>query len=123
MKQPFISVVVLAYNQFERTTLPCLQSLTPWFEDDDFEFIVFDNASPDGSGEKAKDWCIHHPQLNFVQSNTNLGYAGGMNAAAALAQGQWLFLVNNDTEFPAHALEALKTVLDRKSTRLNSSHT
>ncbi len=111
MKSPLISVVVLAYNQFERTTLPCLQSLTRWFRDDDFEFIVFDNASPDGSGEKAHIWCAEHTEVKFVQSDTNLGYAGGMNSAATHANGQWLFLVNNDTEFPAHALDALKTVL------------
>ncbi len=111
MKSPLISVVVLAYNQFERTTLPCLQSLTRWFRDDDFEFIVFDNASPDGSGVKAHTWCAEHPEVKFVQSASNLGYAGGMNSAATHANGQWLFLVNNDTEFPAHALDALKTVL------------
>jgi GT2 family glycosyltransferase len=34
-----------------------------------------------------------------------------MNAAAKFANGRWLFLVNNDTEFPAHALDALKQVL------------
>ena len=113
MKQPYISVVVLAYNQFERTTEPCLQSLAPWFGDDDFEFIVFDNASPDGSGSKAKAWCDARPGVKFVQSETNLGYAGGMNAAAKESCGTWLFLVNNDTEFPAHALDALKTVLRR----------
>ena len=72
---------------------------------------MFDNASPDGSGRLAQAWCINHPQIKFVQSDTNLGYSAGMNSAAELAQGQWLFLVNNDTEFPAHALEALKTVL------------
>jgi GT2 family glycosyltransferase len=34
-----------------------------------------------------------------------------MNAAAELATGEWLLLVNNDTEFPAHTLDALKQVL------------
>lgn len=111
MTSPLISVVVLAYNQFERTTLPCLQSLESWFGDPEFEFIVFDNASPDGSGEKARGWCAAHPTIQFIQSESNLGYAGGMNAAAAHANGRWLFLVNNDTEFPSHALDALKTVL------------
>ncbi len=111
MSSPLISVVVLAYNQFEQTTGPCLQSLSPWFEDHDIEFIVYDNASPDGSGELTAQWCKPHPALRFVQSPTNLGYAGGMNAAAQLARGEWLFLVNNDTQFPEHTLDALKQVL------------
>lgn len=111
MNEPLISIVVLAYNQFERTTLPCLQSLSASLDDPDLQFIVFDNASPDGSGDLAKTWCQHHTGVTFFQSESNLGYAGGMNAAASHATGRWLFLVNNDTEFPAHALSALKTVL------------
>lgn len=111
MKAPFISVVVLAYNQFERTTQPCLESLRRWYDDPELEFIVYDNASPDGSSEKTKKWCNTFPAIQFVQSPRNLGYAGGMNAAAELAIGEWLLLVNNDTEFPAHTLEALKQVL------------
>ncbi len=111
MTTPLISVVVLAYRQFERTTLPCLQSLKPWFSDPELEWIVFDNASPDGSGDLARSWCQEHPTVRFVQSPSNLGYAGGMNTAAQQAKGQWLFLVNNDTEFPAHAIDALKQVI------------
>ena len=111
MRAPFISVVVLAYNQFERTTQPCLESLRRWYGDHELEFIVYDNASPDGSSEKTKKWCENFATIQFVQSATNLGYAGGMNAAAELATGEWLLLVNNDTEFPAHALDALKHVL------------
>jgi len=111
MKAPFISVVVLAYNQFERTTQPCLESLRHWYGDPELEFIVYDNASPDGSSEKTRKWCDTFPAIQFVQSPANLGYAGGMNAAAELAVGEWLLLVNNDTEFPTHTLEALKQVL------------
>jgi GT2 family glycosyltransferase len=111
MASPLISVVVLAYNQFERTTLPCLNSLLPWLGDPEIEFIVYDNASPDGSGNKTQAWCQQHPTVQFIQSPSNLGYAGGMNAAASHAKGLWLFLVNNDTEFAPHALDALKQVL------------
>jgi GT2 family glycosyltransferase len=111
MNTPLISIVVLAYNQFDRTTLPCLESLKSGFADADIEFIVFDNASPDGSGALAQEWCRQHPGIQFIQSDSNWGYAGGMNAAASHATGRWLFLVNNDTEFPTHALDALKTVL------------
>jgi len=111
MKVPLISVVVLTYNQFEQTTRPCLDSLRPWYGDPYIEFIVYDNDSPDGSREKTKKWCERFPAIKFVEGTTNLGYAGGMNAAAKFASGEWLYLVNNDTEFPAAALDALKHVL------------
>lgn len=108
---PLLSVVVLGYNQFDRTTGPCLNSLTPWIGDPDIEIIAFDNASPDGSGERTRQWCNEHPGVQFQSSTENLGYAGGMNKAASHARGQWLLLVNNDTEFPAHTLDALKKVI------------
>ena len=111
MDFPLISLVVLAYNHFEQTTAPCLESLKPWFEDPELEFIVFDNASPDGSAELARAWCAQHPSIRYIAHERNLGYAGGMNAGATLARGNWLFLVNNDTEFPALAIEALKITL------------
>lgn len=111
MTPPLISVVILAYNQFERTTLPCLNSLIPWLNDPELEFIVYDNASPDGSGELAQNWCQSHRNAQFIQGSSNLGYAGGMNAAVQHARGRWLFLVNNDTEFAPHAMYALKQVL------------
>ena len=108
---PLLSVVVLGYNNFDRTTGPCLDSLKPWLDDPELEFIVLDNASPDGSGERTRQWCQQHPGVFFHDSPENLGYAGGMNKAAGFATGRWLLLVNNDTEFPSGSLDALKRTI------------
>ena len=110
-KSPLLSVVVLGYNHFNRTTGPCLDSLRPWIEDPNIEIIVFDNASPDGSGDKTREWCDQHPRTVFRSSPDNLGYAGGMNKAAIDAQGKWLLLTNNDTIFPLQALDAMKRTI------------
>lgn len=112
MPTPLLSIVVLAYNHFHRTTEPCLNSLRPWIGHEDFEFIVFDNASPDGSTEKTRQWCKEHPEVIFIASPENLGYAGGMNKAASFATGKWILLVNNDTEFPQYALDAMKRAIN-----------
>lgn len=109
---PLLSIVVLGYNQFDRTTELCLNSLRPWIGQKDFEFIVFDNASPDGSTEKTRLWCNQYPEIVFKISTENLGYAGGMNKAASFATGKWLLLVNNDTEFPQYALDAMKRTIN-----------
>lgn len=111
MTQPLLSLVVLGFRSFDRTTRPCLESLTPWFEDPEIEVLVVDNGSPDDSGEKTADWCAGHPTVRCLLSDTNRGYAGGMNWGAAQASGQWLLLVNNDTVFPVGALDAMKRVI------------
>ena len=111
MTMPFVSLVLLGYQKFEQTSCPCLESLRPWFGDPDVEVLALDNASPDGSGDRMRRWCEAHPTVSFVQSEHNRGFAGGMNWGADHARGQWLLLVNSDTEFAPQALDALKVVL------------
>ncbi len=111
MTQPLLSLVVLGFRNFDRTTRPCLESLTPWFDDPEVEVLVVDNGSPDDSGQRTAEWCAGHPTVRCLLSDTNRGYAGGMNWGAAQASGQWLLLVNNDTVFPVGALDAMKRVI------------
>lgn len=108
MTTPLLSLVVLGFRNFDVTTRACLESLVPWFDDPEIEVLVVDNGSPDDSAEKTAAWCAAHPQAKCLLSESNRGFAGGMNWGAAQANGQWLLLVNNDTVFPAGALDALK---------------
>jgi len=113
MSMPILSLVVLGYQKFERTTGPCLESLRPWLLEPDIEVLVVDNGSPDGAAERTLEWCEAHPGVRFLRSEHNRGFAGGMNWGADQARGQWLLLVNSDTEFALHALDALKVVLSQ----------
>ena len=111
MTQPLLSAVLLGYQKFEQTSGPCLESLRPWFVDPEVQVLAIDNGSPDVSGERMRRWCENHPSVTFMQSKQNRGFAGGMNWGAEQALGKWLLLVNSDTEFAQHALDALKVVL------------
>ncbi|HJW89628.1 MAG TPA: glycosyltransferase family 2 protein [Anaerolineales bacterium] len=92
---PVVSVVVINWNG-ERFLQRCLggleaQTLT------DFETIVVDNASTDGSVAQIRaNW----PNTRLVCLEQNLGFAAANNLGAQLAQGNWLALLNNDA-FPA----------------------
>jgi len=115
---PLLSLVLLGYQKFEQTSNPCLESLRPWFDDPEIEVLALDNASPDGSGERMRRWCAAYPSVSFTQSEYNRGFAGGMNWGAQQARGQWLLLVNSDTEFAPQALDALKPVLRQVSSNV-----
>jgi GT2 family glycosyltransferase len=115
---PLLSLVLLGYQKFEQTSSPCLESLRPWFDDPEIEVLALDNASPDGSGERMRRWCAAYPSVSFMQSEYNRGFAGGMNWGAQQARGQWLLLVNSDTEFAPQALDALKPVLRQVSSKV-----
>jgi GT2 family glycosyltransferase len=111
MTRPLLSLVVLGFRNFEVTTKACLESLRPWFGDKDIEILVVDNGSSDGSAEKTVDWCFAHPSIQCILSDSNRGFAGGMNWGVSHARGQWILLVNNDTVFPKYTLDALKRVV------------
>lgn len=92
---PLVFVIVLNYNG-KADTLECLRSLTRAAYPD-FQVLVVDNASADGSVEAIKQ---EFPRLKILQNTENLGFAGGNNVGIryALEQGaDYIFLLNNDT--------------------------
>lgn len=113
MSRPLLSLIVLGYRNFDLTTGLCLRSLVPWLDDPAIEILVVDNGSPDDASEKTTQWCAAHPQVRCLLSESNRGFAGGMNFGAAFARGHWLLLVNSDTVFPEKTLDALKNVIHK----------
>jgi cellulose synthase/poly-beta-1,6-N-acetylglucosamine synthase-like glycosyltransferase len=59
--------------------------------------IVLDNASTDGSAAIAEEFAERDQRFRGIRSATNLGFAGGNNAAAREARGDYLVLLNADT--------------------------
>ena len=109
--KPVLSLIVLGYKNFDVVTRNCLDSLRPWLKHPQIEILVVDNGSPDGAGVHTEEWCKNNAGASCLLSETNRGFAGGMNWGASHAQGEWLLLVNNDTVFPELALDALLRVL------------
>ena len=72
------------------------------------EIIVVDNGSRENP---VPSWKIKYPDIQFIRSNTNLGFAGGNNLGIKVAIGEFLFLVNNDTEFTEGLIEQLMSTM------------
>ena len=88
-----ISVVILNYNG--RPWLAgCLDALASQLRAPAFETIVVDNGSDDGSAAWAR---TTYPWVRLVELPDNRGFAGGNNAGARHARGEWLAFLNNDT--------------------------
>ncbi|WP_316799481.1 glycosyltransferase family 2 protein [Pedobacter frigidisoli] len=88
------SIVTVNYNQPE-ATLALLASIKRNLNLDDLEIIIVDNGSLTDCGALFKQ-CL--PQLIYIRSQTNLGFAGGNNLGIKAASGQYVLMVNNDTE-------------------------
>lgn len=101
------SIIVLCYNSLEETTLPCLESVVKNTPADKYELIVVDNASSDGTPEYLQEFARQHVNVQLQLNNVNKGYAGGNNDGIALANGEYIILLNNDTLVPVGWLEKL----------------
>ena len=65
---------------------------------------MIDNAS---NNLEAATIAQRYPQVKVIQSDNNLGFAGGNNLGIQAAQGKYIFLVNNDTVFKDYNIRAL----------------
>lgn len=89
-----VSVIVVSYNTRE-LTLDCLRSVHRQTRDVEYEVLVVDNASSDGSSEAIR--AAAFPGTRIVELPTNVGFARANNLAAAEARGEFLLLLNPDT--------------------------
>lgn len=102
-----ISVIVLSYNNYARTTGPCLESLVADPENRKVEIIVIDNGSTGDTPDRLEQFVQGHENIRLILNDTNRGFAGGNNDGAAIADGKILILLNSDTVVPAGAIIGL----------------
>ncbi|MFB6469720.1 MAG: glycosyltransferase, partial [Vulcanisaeta sp. AZ3] len=97
------SLIWLNYNssKFIDLALRSIESVLN-LDFDDYELVVVDNASTDGSFEAIKKFVEEKKpsgvRVKFVRSDTNRGYAGGMNLGweARDPDAKWVAFLNND---------------------------
>jgi GT2 family glycosyltransferase len=100
------SLIVVVWNGM--LYLPkCLQTLQQELTTAD-ELIVVDNASIDGSPEFVAE---NYPEITLIRSTQNQGYAGGVNSGLSVAQGEYIFIFNQDLELHSGWLSNMIDVL------------
>lgn len=99
--KPLLSVLIVNWNTRELLRA-CLQSLRRYPPSEPMEVWVLDNASHDGSAEMVRS---EFPEVHLVASERNLGYAAGNNLLLQKARGEYLLLLNPDTEVTEGALD------------------
>jgi N-acetylglucosaminyl-diphospho-decaprenol L-rhamnosyltransferase len=92
---PLVSVVVVNYNGGDDLE-PCLESLANQNPDPPAEILVVDNASTDGSRERAVRIAAEHERIRVLASPVNRGYPGAVNFALAEARGAYVAVLNMD---------------------------
>lgn len=98
-----LSIVILCWNDL-KVIDDCLRSIYEETQTIDFEVIVSDNDSTDGSIQ-----YIHHnyPHVRVLENGENLGFAKGNNRGIAQSSGKYVLILNPDTIIRDRALEKL----------------
>lgn len=99
---PHVSIVIPVHNKFEYTAA-CLRSLAEHATQTPFEVIVVDDASSDVTAQ----YLAQIGGIRVLRNGENLGFVGSCNAGAALARGEFVLFLNNDTLVTAGWMEAL----------------
>ena len=105
---PKVSVIIPVYGQIEYT-LECLKSIARNPPQADFEVILIDDCSPDGSAKILKNI----KSIRLVQNDQNSGFIRSCNAGVKVALGEYLYFLNNDTQVTPGWMDELLKTFDR----------
>lgn len=85
-----VSIIIPVYNQIEYTR-KCIESIKKNTSNTDYEIIVIDNASEDGTGDFFKK-----QDVVYIYNNENKGVAKAWNQGIKQAKGDYVCIINND---------------------------
>lgn len=142
-KSAKVYIIILNYNGW-KDTIECIESLLH-MDQNNFQILVVDNDSPNGSINHLLDWAQHYfknssfftilqnnlvdipllplPRVIFIKSDRNAGFAAGNNIAMQIAlkwkDFDYLWLLNNDTTVAKDSLYELikRATSDRKNNK------
>lgn len=102
-RTPLISVVLATYNRVHvlADTLRMVLAQTL----DDFELIVCDDASTDGTPAVIAEWAARDPRIRHVRQPRNLGLAGNVSRGIAMAEAELVAVLYDGDVYDSRLLE------------------
>jgi GT2 family glycosyltransferase len=106
-----ISIIIVNYNTKSQVD-SCLTSIYEKTKDVNFEIILVDNASTDGSQDLIKN---KYPNVILIESQKNLGFGKANNLGINISKGKYLFLLNSDTQLLLNSTKIFYDFFEKNS--------
>ena len=106
-----LSVIIVHY-QVKDLLKKCILSIHRYFEGFDYEIIVVDNDSPN------TDWKVlmeAFADVQFIGLKENLGFSRANNIGVKAATGEYVYILNPDTEIEGNYFKEILDFADRQN--------
>jgi GT2 family glycosyltransferase len=103
-----VSVIIVNYKTAE-LTIQSVESVKKFTKEVDYEIIVVDNASADGSLDKIRS---AHGDIQLISNAENIGFGRANNIGINLAKGKYVFLLNSDAFLTNNAILIFKNFME-----------
>ena len=91
------SIIIPTYNHCDDLLKPCIESIYRFSNPDEFEIIVSANGCTDNTAQYLKELQETHSKIKVAWAAEPLGFSRPVNKGIALAAGEYIVLLNNDT--------------------------
>ena len=88
-----VSIIIVNFN-CGQYVFNCIESILKYTQTVEFEIILIDNGSMDGSVHEIR---VKFPEIRIVTNSHNIGFGAANNVGARFASGEYLFFLNPDT--------------------------
>ena len=102
-----LSIILVNYNTINYT-LPCIESIYKHSKGFSFEIILIDNASEVFCPE---DILRSFPEVKIIANIKNLGFSKANNQGIKVSKGEYILLLNNDTELVSNSIKICRDLL------------
>jgi len=102
-KLPELSIIIVSFNDKSHLE-ECLSSIKENAQNMDFEILIVDNNSSDGSQEFIKQ---NYPKIKLIANEENAGFAIALNRGIRESEGEFFLFLNPDTVIYPEALSLL----------------
>ena len=110
---PSISTVLPAYNEEENvaeavsSVIKVMDSITT-----DYEVIVVDDGSSDGTSRAVEDLMKRYPQVRLIRHPVNRGYGGALRSGFEAARGDLIFFTSSDNQYDVAEIKRLLPLIE-----------
>ncbi len=110
-----ISIVIPTFNEV-KNIIPLIKNLTVLISNFDYEIIVVDDDSPDGTAEEVYKYMKSNEKIKLITRIGRSGLSSAIKEGLIFAQGKYLLVLDGDGQHhPSFVLDMIKEIKNNKS--------